>query len=300
MAIRAIASLTAVLAIALMSALPAAGQAPAEVSVLRIGLIAGSNPAYVSARAEPFRIYLADALDTEAELVAAMDYEALIGALVAGTVHAAFLSATVFAGAAAACNDCIEPLVVPIGPGGQPGYHAVLVARSGGIVRAVGDLEGRRLAVAGRDSIAGRVLPLSLFAAEGLALDEVTLVERAGPADAIAALLAGEADAALAWSTLTGNAATGYDGGALAQLVAAGRLDMTEVALVWTSPLIPYGPLAIRADLPVGLKAGLRDAMLGLTAYPDALAAIDRAFGNGYQAATPDMFAPLTAIATGG
>ena len=176
----------------------------------------------------------------------------------------------------------------------------MLVAPSGGVVGTLRQLPGRRLAVSGADSIAGRLLPLSLFAAEEVALDAVTLVERAGPAEALAAMLAGEADAALAWSTLTGNAATGYDGGALTQLVAAGRLDMNQVALIWTSPLIPYGPLAVRADLPDDLKTGLQDAMLALTANPDALAAIDREFGNGYQLATPKMFEVLVTIAAGG
>ena len=300
MARRALPSLLMAMALAVLSAIPAAAQVRPDATVLRVGVVAGYNQAYVSARAEPFRRYLADALGTDVQLIAATDLEALVAAQIGGTVHAAFLSATVFAGASAACNGCIEPLVVPVGPGGQPGYHAVLVAASGGVVRTLRDLPGRRLAVSAGDSIAGRLLPLSLFADEGIALDTVTLVDRLGPADALAALVAGEADAALAWSTLTGDAADGYDGGTLAQLVAAGLLDMSQVALIWTSPLIPYGPLAVRADLAEGLKTALRDAMLDLDGNPDALAAIDREFGNGYEAATPEMFAPLTAIAAGG
>lgn len=286
-------------AAAVMLAGPASAQWRETIPVVRIGVLGGVNQAYASARAEPFRQYLADALGVDVQIVSAIDYPALVSAEINGAVQAAFLSATAFVAASTACDGCVEPLVIPTGPAGEAGYHAIMVARSGGSVGTVRDLPGRRLAVSAEDSIAGRLLPLNMFVAEGVATTDMMLVERASPAEAIAAMLAGEADAALAWSTLTGTAALGYDAGALAQMVGAGTLDMNEIAVVWASPLIPYGPLTVQVDLPQDLKDDLRAAMLGLrTEAPDALVIVDGGLGGGFIAADADAFAVLMTLFT--
>lgn len=276
---------------------PAAAQAwREEVGTLRVGVLAGDNQAYTLVTIEPFRLYLEGRLGVSVEIVPGYDYPALIAAQTNAGVHVAFLSATAFATARAAC-DCVEPLVVPVTADGDAGYHAIMVAPAAGPVRGLDDLAGRRLAVSAADSVAGRLLPLRLFADAGMGEDRFELVERDAPAAAVAALLAGEADAALAWSSMTGNAATGYRAGALAQMVDAGTLAMTDIAVVWESPVIPNPPLAVQSALPEDFKTALRDAMVELrTASPVALDAIDRTYGAGFRPTTLADFAPLVAL----
>lgn len=279
---------------------PAAAQAPTwaeAVPVLRVGVLAGVNQAYATVQMEPFRLYLADRLGIAVEIVTAIDYPALISGQTNAGIQAAFLSATAFATASVACDACVQPLVIPTGQDGSTGYRAIMVARAGGPIVDLDDLARQRLAVSQDDSIAGRLLPLRLFADAGMGEDRFTLVERDSPGAAVSAMLAGEADAALAWSTLAGSAATGYSAGVLTQMVAAGTLAMNQIQIVWRSPEIPNGPLSVQASLPEDLKTALRNAMVELrTADPAAFVAADRADGRGFRPVDAAAFAPLIAV----
>lgn len=267
-----------------------------EIPTLRIGVLAGTNQAYTLVRLEPFRAYLADRLGIAVEIVPGYDYPALIAAQTNAGIQVTFLSSTAYATARAAC-DCVEPLVIPATPDGDTGYHAVMIAPAIGPVRDLDTLAGHRLAVSSADSLAGRLLPLRLFADAGMGEDRYELVPRDAPEAAVAALAAGEADAALAWSSMTGNAATGYRSGVLAQMVAAGTLVMADIRVVWQSPEIPNPPLVVQAALPDDFKTALRNAMVELrTADPAALDAIDRTYGGGYRPATSTDFADLVAL----
>lgn len=276
---------------------PAAAQAWREaVPTLRVGVLAGENQAYTVARIEPFRLYLEARLGVEVEIVPGFDYPALIAAQTSAGVHVTFLSATAYATARAACA-CVEPLLIPVTPEGDTGYRAIMVAPAGGAVRGIDDLAGRRLAVSAADSVAGRLLPLRSFADAGMGADRFELVLRDTPEAAMAALAAGEADAALAWSSMTGTAATGYRSGVLAQLVATGTLAMADIAVVWQSPEIPNPPVVVQSALPEDFKTALRNAMVELRAAdPVALDAVDRAYGGGYRPAAAADFAPLVAL----
>ena len=107
----------------------------------------------------------------------------------------------------------------------------------------------------------------------------------------------GEADAAIAWSSLSGSASAGYDRGVLTQMVADGRLTMDAVRIAWMSPLIPYGPVSVRATLPDALKSELRDALIGIARdNPEALAAVGGNLGGGLVAADPALFEPLAIL----
>jgi phosphonate transport system substrate-binding protein len=279
--------------------IPAFAQWQETIPTLRVGIVAGLNQSYLQAQLEPFRAHLADRLGITVELVPAADYPTLMAAQMAGGLQIAFLSATAFAAASVACNACVEPLVVPATPDGIAGYHAILVVPAGSTIDDPADLRGRRLAVSADDSITGRLLPLRLFADAGVPETEIQLVERASPEAAIAAMLAGEADAALAWSSLSGNQQTGFAVGALAQMVAAATLTMDQIGIAWSSPMIPYGPLSVQASLPAEFKAELTAIMTGLqTDDPVAYAAVDRGQGGGFVAADATMFAPLVLLAT--
>lgn len=268
--------------------------------VLRVGMVAGIDPATSRNAAEPFRLYLEDRLETRVELYVANDYAGLISGQLTGRFDLTFLTATAFATAEAAC-DCVRPIVVPTDLGGSQGFHAILVVASDSPINGPEDLPGMRLAVSTSDSLAGRVLPLALFEADGIDVAAINLVASESPEAAIMRLLEGEADAALAWSTMAGSRSSGYSRGVLRLMVDAGAMTMDAVDIAWSSPLVPYGPVTVLDTLPTDLMADLETAMLDLAdADPTALGAVNGVLGGGFVTIDVNAFEPLMVLVRGG
>ena len=292
--LRTVTAFSAALVALAMSHGLAVAQWQEQYPVLRIGMVTGVDPAATRARAAPLADYLTERLGVDIEILLTNDYQALISGQLTDRFHATFLTASAFASANDICGNCLEAAAVPTNIDGELGFYSVLIARPLGTVDDPADLPGARLAVSAEDSVAGRLLPLSLFDEDGIDVAAIELRETASPAAAVELLLADGADAALAWSSLAGDEAVGYTRGALRQLVDAGRLTMDEIAIVWSSPMIPHGPLAVAADLPAELKAEITAAMIEMAnADPDALAAANGVLGGAFVEAPPDLYAPL-------
>jgi phosphonate transport system substrate-binding protein len=274
-----------------------------DVKVLRVGFLASQAPAGDAARLEPFRAYLESRIGLPVELVPATTWAALIDAETSARVQYGIFSATSYAAAAASCQ-CIEPLALPAAFDGSRGFYSILVARANGPITSLASADGARLALSGEDSVAGRLLPLKGFAANGIdpATYFSTIVKEDSPAAALSALTAGSVDLAAAWSSLAGDAATGYSFGALAQMARTGSLAMDQVRVVWQSDLVPFGPHAVRKDMPEELKTLLLSALTGMSAEaPDALDAVDPSGigGGGFVAATPADYDTVAALVAG-
>jgi phosphonate transport system substrate-binding protein len=264
---------------------------------LRVGFLTTDGAAYDLRKLEPFRAYLQAASGMPVELVPAGSYTALIDAQATDRVQYAIHSATSYVTTVARCS-CVEPLAVPAAFNGARGFYAIILARADSDIRAAADAIGKSLAVTAGDSIAGRLVPLKYLARAGIdpASHFASVMEAADPAKAIAALQAGFVDLAVGWSSLTGNAATGYDFGVLTGLVRAGMLSMDSVRVVWQSPLIPFGPHAVRSDVPDDLKAKLLNALKAMAATaPVALDAVDRSpiGGGGFAEIKPADYAVI-------
>jgi phosphonate transport system substrate-binding protein len=260
-----------------------------DLKVLRVGVVAGSDAAYRVQSLDPFRAYLQRKLDLPVEIVPLPSIEALIDAQSSARVQYAIDSAAAFAATAVSCR-CVEPLVMPTAENGAKGFYSVLLARADSPIKSLADAKGARLALAPSDSVAGNLVPRKAFEREGIEPDSyfasVELDE--DPGAAIASLLAGTADVAAGWTSLTGDQASGYDFGVLARMVSAGKLSMDQVRIVWQSQLIPFGPHVVLTSLQDEPKRILRDAMLSIgTDDPEASDALDRLSegGGGFVAA---------------
>ena len=256
-----------------------------DTGVLRIGFLSAGDVAADVARLEPFRAWLQARLALPVELIPSTSYASLIDSEVSGRVQYSINSASSFATAEVMCK-CVEPLAVPTAFDGSRGFHSLLVVRADGPIHTLADAKGARIALAAADdSVAGRLLPLQAFAA--LKIDPATYfaqtVAAPGPEAAIADLLSGSADVAAGWSSLAGNAATGYSFGVFTAMVAAGSLTMDRVRVIWQSPLIPFGPHAVRSDMAPELKQLLSAALADLAGQaPDILDAVDgSSYGGG-------------------
>jgi len=263
--------------------------------VLRVGVLTGPESAYRLATLEPFRVYLQDHAGVPVELVPVGTYAALIDAQINNRVQYAVYSATSYATAAVQCQ-CVEAIAAPVAADGALGFHSILVARAGGGIASLADARGKSIALAGEDSVAGRLVPEQAFAAEGIAPEDyfARVATVADPAAAIAALLSGNVDVAVGWSSLTGPVATGYDFGVLTRMVAEGQLDMNQVRIIWQSRLIPFGPHVVRTDIPHELRSLLARALVAMAAEdPEALDSIDRLGfgGGGFVTPEPTLYA---------
>jgi phosphonate transport system substrate-binding protein len=267
--------------LALVLAVTAGSSAQADwrddLKVLRVGTIAPRGAAYQIAHLEPFRAYLERRLGLPVEIVTTSGYDALIDAQVSARVQYAIHSATSYATAAALCQ-CVEPIAVPAAADGSPGFHSVLVARADSEIQSIAGAEGKRLVLSGPDSIAGRLVPLEALARESMDPQKYfsTVLTASDPQDAVTRLFTDEADVAAAWSSLAGEAATGYSFGVFTRMVASGALSMERLHIIWQSPLIPFGPHVLRRDMPEELRSLIVDALAGMAEEaPDALDAVD-------------------------
>lgn len=270
-----------------------------EVPVLRVGYLSTGSAAAEAARLEPFRAYLEVYIGQPVELMPAATYGGLIESIEDRRTQYAMLSATAYAAAAESC-DCVEPLAVASAFDGSIAFRSILLARDESRFAGLADLAGARVALSAEDSIAGRLLPMQAFAEASI---EPRIETVAGPEAAVRALVTGEVDAAAAWSSMTGDPSAGYSFGALTRLVIDGRLSMEEVRIIWQSPPVPFGPHAIRVDLPSDLKLVLADALFDMAARsPEALESVDRSGygGGGFVAVDPGLYEVLTRLAGGG
>ena len=266
-----------------------------DIKVFRVGIPVGDNAAYRIQQAEPFRAYLERKLGIHVELFPATSYDAMIDAQVSDRIQYGVYSASAFASAQVIC-DCLEPIAVPAAEDGAPGYHAILVARADSPYRSLTDAKGARIVIGPEGSVTGHLIPLAAFATSGIEPKGyfANVFELPDAREAIIGVLQGQADLALAWSSMQGEATAGYSAGVLNAMVADGSLLMSDIRVVWQSDLIPYGPHAVRRDLPGELKALVEEAILAMPGEdPVAADAVAHTGGGGMVAATESMFEPL-------
>jgi len=264
----------------------------------RLGIVAVDRHEAALARVEPFRVRLAAVVERDVTVETFDDEAAVVGALAAGRLDYAPLSAIGYATATRLC-DCVEPLAAPRDADRAPGWYAVVLARAADGPARVADLAGRRLAVAAATSIGTRRIPLAMLARAGASGDAAPmLVETTGPADAFRALLAGRADAALVWSSLEGEAEAGWSRGTLADFVARGEVRAEDFRVVWSSPVLPLGPHTVRASLGETEKRRLREMLIELDVDQDAYEAIERAHSGGFVRVGAPSYRPFVDLLT--
>lgn len=261
--------------------------------VLRVGVVL--DPAREDFQAaEPFRAGLEAGLRIPVHLVAYRDLARLQGALIRGEIDYAPLSASAYAAAYRRCA-CVVPLMVPRSADGAAGWHAVALVARDAPFQGLEDLAGTRLATAGPVSTAGYRVPLAAMKANGLDPDShfASVLAFDSVRAAAAAVLAGEADVAFGWSSLRGDAASGYSRGTLRDLAELQGAGPHPLRIVWTSPQIPNAPHVARESVP----PVIRDALVELLVIDAAVSSSDalRLSPHGFVPVTHEDFAPVLA-----
>jgi phosphonate transport system substrate-binding protein len=247
----------------------------------------------------PVAVYLQEQLTRPVEFLPMASYDVMIDAQAQRRIDGGFYSAAAFALSDARCR-CLEPLVAPRASDGTLAYHAVIVTRAASGISSVADLEGRTVAGGADDSIGARRMQLAGLMAEGV--DPASFfgdVRDVGSAEeAVRLVAAGGADAAFAWTSLTGAAERGYSRGTLADLVAAGKIAMDALAIIWRSPAITHGPFAVARSMPDEEKAAVEAYLLALAnSNPAAYDLLNPFYGGGYAAVDPQDYSGVKVLA---
>lgn len=243
---------------------------------------------------------LSDTLGRPVEFVPVSSYAAMIDAQVLGRIDGGFYSTSAFARAESLCK-CLEPIVTPAAADGTTAFYALIVAPQAAKLSRVTDLDGAVAATARPDSVGGTRAQLASLLADGVDIDALfaELLGTPSPEAAVEAMLAGEADVAFAWSSLSGPASVGYSRGTLAYLSQSGAVDPASLKILWRSPPIAHGPVALAAKLPAGDRAAVAAVLIGLKEdYPDAYGALEPYYSGGYEASEAEDYRGASTLAT--
>ncbi len=275
---------------------------PAEPSAvpLRFAVLAGRGVSATMQALGTMADELRQALDRPVEILPMSSYAAMIDAQTERRVDGGFYSAASFAEAQARCT-CLEPLVAPKAGDATLAFHALIVSRADSGIDSPADLEGKVVAVGAADSVGARRMQLAgLLEAS---IDPATFfdaaIELESAEAAMRAMLSGSADAAFAWSSLAGDARSGYSRGTLADMVSAGEVAMDEIAVVWRSPPIAHGPFAVLSTLPDAEKDKIASFLSALYARnPVAYDVLNPFYPGGYAAVDLRDYSGLAVLTT--
>ena len=280
--------------------LPLAGAAAAEkenpepLRRLRLGVAVGTDET-IRDRLEPFREELEAALDLPVDLFLMDTLGNVVDALAAGDIDYARLSASAYAATYSLC-ECVEPLATARPDAFPARYYALIVSRATERPLTLADLADGRLGVQAPESVTGYRVPLTNLAAEGTDARSFfrNLVRMRDPVDGLQAVLDGRVDAATAWSTLAGSAASGYTAGTLNAFYVSGAPGLERLKVIWQSPPIPYDAHTVRLSLPDAFKRKLRAALLEMKdRAPDAYFSIEPDMPGGFE---PTVHADYRAV----
>ena len=268
-----------------------------EVPVFRIGLLGGENEADRLRENECLRGYFEERLGVPVELFPAADYAGVLQGLLAGQLEFAGLGSSGYAGIYLQDEDAVEPLYTTMQLDGSLGYYSVMYSRADSGIESLADMEGKSLAFADPNSTSGYLVPsYELANEEGLSMDEYFSETGfgGGHEQAVVAVLNGQYDGGVTWTSGIGDINMGYSRGNLRSMVDKGMLDMSELNIIWQSNLITNGPRVIRTDVPQELKDLVMGASMRLQVEdPDCFNAVNSGAARSYFPINHEFYEPI-------
>ncbi|MDO5529055.1 MAG: phosphonate ABC transporter substrate-binding protein [Paracoccus sp. (in: a-proteobacteria)] len=291
---------SAAFALTLTSIAPAAfADWRAEHPTFRIGLLGGENEADRLRRNDCMVEQLKEATGINVELFPASDYAGVMQGLLAGQLDSASLGASGYAGIYLQDPEAVEPIFVNLESDGSNGYYAMMYARADSGIEDLEGMEGHSLAFADPNSTSGYLVPKAELEAQGIDIDTYfsNTGFGGGHEQAITAVLNGQYDAGVTWTSGQGEESEGFSRGALRTAVNNGLLDMNDLRIIWTSNLIPNGPWVLRKDLPEDLKEIVIGWMENLHETDrECYEAISQGEGPGFERTNHEFFENVVAM----
>lgn len=244
---------------------------------LVMAIVPSENASGTLDRFQPFTDYLSKELGVPVKLRVANDYTAVIEGQKNKQIHIGNYGPGSYARANTVSSGNVVPFVTTKSSDGVIGYYSVMYVLAGNPVKKVDELKGKTLAMVDVESTSGYKAPNFFLTQEGFPIDKhFKTAQTAGSHEnAVLALAAGTADAALNWWNSD-------DDSNLTRMLNKGMvkkqdgtpLKKEDFRIIWKSPLLPGSPYAYLADMPGDLKAAIRKAFLD--APQKAKAAFDK------------------------
>ena len=230
----------------------------------RMGFLGDEAAQDVLTRTECLKDYIQQAYGVPVKTFTFKDYAGTMEAMLGGNLDYTWLGASAYAGIYLRKPDAVEPLVTRRHPNGETGYYSVMVARQDSGIKSLSDTKGKRIGYSDPNSTSGYLIPSITLTQPPHNLDIKTHFASAkfmgGHENAILGLLNGDVDVAVTWASGVGEWDEGYTSGNLRKMVDKGVLNMDDIVQVWSSKLIPNGPVVMAKSLPRHAK----DVMIGL------------------------------------
>ncbi|OUS07853.1 phosphonate ABC transporter substrate-binding protein [Rhodobacterales bacterium 52_120_T64] len=233
-----------------------AGSNDAPITEFRIGLLGGENEADRLANNECLIERYETLLGVPVKLFPAADYAGVIEGLLGGTLDYAELGSSGYAAVYLEDPNAVEPFATTVQLDGATGYHSVMVARADSGIATLDDMADKSLGFADPNSTSGYLIPSVSLPQQGYVIEDFfgSTTFSGGHEQNILAVLNGDVDGGVTWTSGVGEWEEGFSAGNLRKMVDKGLLDMNDLQLLWTSPIIPNGPLVLRTSLPQETK----------------------------------------------
>jgi len=229
----------------------------------RVGFLGDEAAQDILTRNQCFAPYLEAAYNVPVKMFTFKDYAGTMESILGGNLDYGWFGASGYAGIYLEDPEAVVPVLTRMQPTGDTGYYSVMVARADSGIKSLEDLKGKRLGFADPNSTSGYLIP-SIELPEMYNVDIDTYFSSAsfqgGHENNVLAVLNGDVDAGVTWVSGVGEWSEGYSSGNLRKMVDKGILNMDDIVQVWSSKLIPNGPIV----MPKALPQEARDVMVGL------------------------------------
>ena len=230
--------------------------------VFNIGFLGDEAAQDIIARNECLQGYVEAAYGVPAKMFTFKDYAGTMESFAGGNLDYTWFGASGYAGLYLQNPEAGEPVMTRMQPTGDTGYYSVMVTMADSGIESVEDMKGKDLGFADPNSTSGFLIPSIELLDQLGPLDEffASTDFQGGHENGVLAGLNGDVDAAVTWVSGVGAWEEGYTSGNLRKMVDKGILNMDDIKQIWSSNLIPNGPIVMKKSLPQEAK----DTMLGM------------------------------------
>jgi phosphonate transport system substrate-binding protein len=238
----------------------------AQVKEARFGLTTPETNTTARTGFSNFETYICGKLGIPAKVFNATDYNGVAQAMDAGQIDIAMVGPSNYAQMWLQSKGGVEPILTNIEVDGSKGYFSVLYVKASSPYKTLNDLKGKIIAYADVNSTSGYLFPRHAMRERGINPDKFfgKTIFAGGHEQGVVAVVGGQADAGVVWSSAVGDAAKGYSRGIFTRMVDQKLLKMSDIRIIEKFGPIVNGPVVIRSALPKDYKAALAKALMDL------------------------------------
>lgn len=238
----------------------------AQVKEARFGLTTPETNTTARTGFSNFETYICSKLGIPAKVFNATDYNGVAQAMDAGQIDIALVGPSNYAQMWLQSKGGVEPILTNLEVDGSKGYFSALYVKSTSPAKTLNDLKGKIIAYADVNSTSGYLFPRHAMRARKIDPDKFfgKTIFAGGHEQGVVAVVGGQADAGVAWTSAVGDAAKGYSRGIFTRMVDQKLLKMSDIRIIEKFGPIVNGPVVIRSALPKEYKAALAKALIDL------------------------------------